>query len=90
MGLNLLHKNDGLKKSNRRQKGFTSLITVMRKIILLLSDLYLAIPIKKSFSLYFPLIHPLIKNITMENTRYISEAIEVEVRYTQLETKAIM
>jgi len=26
----------------------------------------------------------------MENTRYILEATEVEVRYTQLETKAIM
>ena len=61
-----------------------------RKTISLLSDLYLAIPIKKSFSLYFPLTHPLIKNITMGNTGYILEAIEVEVRYIQLETKAIM
>ena len=86
----MLHKIDGLKKSKRRQKGFTSLITVKRKIILLLSDLYLGIPIKKSFSLYFPLTRPLIKNITMGNTLYILEAIEVEVRYTQLETKAIM
>ena len=76
------------KRGDRR--GLFSLTTVKRKIISLLSDLYLAIPIKKSFFLYFPLIHPLIKNITMGNTRYISEAIEVEVRYTQLETKAIM
>ena len=90
MGLNLLHKKDGLNKSKRRQKVYISLITVKRKITLSLSDLYLAIQIKKSFSLYFPLIHPLIKNITMENTPYILEAIEVEVRYTQLETKAIM
>ena len=90
MALNLLHKKDGPKKSKRRKKGYISLITVKRKIISLLSDLYLAIPIKQSFSQYFRLLHPLIKNITMGNTRYISEAIEVEVRYTQLETKAIM
>jgi len=41
----------------------------------------------------FPVLSPdpsLIKNITMGNTRYISEVIEVEVRYTQLEPKAIM
>ena len=37
-----------------------------------------------------PLTHPPIKNITMENTRYILEAIEVEVKYIQLETRAIM
>ena len=90
MALNLLHKKDGPKKSKRRQNEFISLITVKRKIISSLSDLYLAILIKKSFFLYFPLIHPLIKNITTENTRYISEAIEVEVKYTQQETKAIM
>jgi len=63
---------------------------VKRKIISLLFDLYLAIPIEKLFFLYFPLTHPLIKNITMGNTRYILEAIEVEVRYIQLETRAIM
>ena len=61
-----------------------------RRIISSLSDLYLGIPIKKSFSQYFPLIHPPIKNITMGNTLYILEEIEEEVRYTQLETKAIM
>ncbi len=83
-------QKDGQKRLKKRQRVYISLITVKRKIISSLLALYLAIPIKKSFFLFFPLIHRLIKNITMGNTNYISEAIEVEVRSTQLETKAIM
>ena len=90
MASNLLLSKDGMMKLRRRPKVYISLITVKIKIISSLSDLYLAILIKKLFFLYFPLIHPLIKNITMVNTLYILEATEVEVRYTQLETKAIM